>query len=333
MRPSLVIGAVAVAVAAALLGGCGSAGSGNTRGPGPSVVLRLGYTRSLADSPAVVGFSAGSLPGVMVEPVPFASIPAEAAALEHGQLDAAYIDPVAAVAVWQSARGGLIRVISGAASGGAELVVGRRISSAGQLARAPLAAPAGGAQQAALDYWLQGNRAGRRGAGRITMTSAYLVAALRSGRIAGAWEPPPADVQLVAAGGHVLVNEASQWPGGQFTTSLLVVTRSYLVTHPSAVTALLKGQIQAISFLTASRAAAQVEIGNRLGISREVLSESLTQLTFTNDPLASSLLMEARHAAAVGLLRRLPESLTGMYDLGPLNTLLVAAGKRPVLGP
>jgi NitT/TauT family transport system substrate-binding protein len=297
------------------------------------VVLRLGYTRSLADAPALVGFAAGSLPGVLVEPVPFASIPAEAAALEHGQLDAAYIDPVAAVAVWQSARGGLIRVVSGAASGGAELVVGKRISSAGQLARAPLAAPAGGAQQAALDYWLRGNRAGRPGAGRITMTSAYLVAALRSGRIAGAWEPPPADVQLVAAGGHVLVNEASQWPGGQFTTAVLVVTGSYLAAHPSAVTALLKGQVRATAFLAAARAAAQAEVGSRLGIPQGIVSESLAQLTFTNDPLAASVLTEARHAAAAGLLRQLPESLAGLYDLGPLNTLLTAAGKRPVPGP
>lgn len=328
MRPSLVISAVAVA--AALLGGCGSAGNGAVPGPGPSVVLRLGYTSSLADSPALVGFPEGSLHGVTVEPVSFASMQAEAAALEHGQLDAAYIDPVAAVAVWQSAPGGLIKVISGAASGGAELVVGKRVTSARQLARAPLAAPAGGAQQAALDYWLRASHAGGQGAGRITMTSAYLVRALRAGRIAGAWEPAPDDVQLVAAGGHVLVNEASLWPGGRFATALLVVTSRYLAAHPSAVIGLLRGQVQAAGLLTASRATTETQIGNRLGIPRGVLSESLAQLTFTSDPLAASVLTEARHAVAAGLLRPLPESLAGLYDLGPLNTLLRAAGERPV---
>jgi NitT/TauT family transport system substrate-binding protein len=330
MRPSVVISAVAAV--AALLGGCGSAGNGAALGPGLSVVLRLGYTSSLADSPALVGFPEGSLPGVTVEPASFASIPAEAAALEHGQLDAAYIDPVAAVAVWRSGHGGLIRVISGAASGGAELVVGKRVTSARQLAHAPLAAPAGGAQQAALDYWLRGSGGGQ-GAGRITMTSSYLVRALRSGQIAGAWEPPPADVQLVAAGGHVLMNEASQWPGGQFATALLVITQRYLAAHPAAVTSLLKAHVQATAFLTTSRAAAETVIRDRLGISLPILSESLAQLTFTDDPLATSVLTEARHAAAAGLLRQLPPSLAGLYDLGPLNSLLRADGERPVPSP
>jgi NitT/TauT family transport system substrate-binding protein len=332
MRPWLVISVVAVALAAALLSGCASARISHAPASAPSVVLRLGYTSSLADASAVVGFPVGSLPGVMVEPVPFASIPAEAAALEHGQLDAAYIDPVAAVAVWQSVRGGLIRVISGAASGGAELVVGKRITSPRQLAHVPLAAPAGGAQQAALDYWLRRNDDGQ-GTGRITMTSAYLVRALRSGRIAGAWEPPPADAQLVAAGGHVLMNEASQWPGGRFATALLVVTQRYLVAHPAAVTSLLTAQVQATAFLATSRAAAETVLRGRLGIPLGVLSESFAQLTFTDDPLTASVLTEARHAAAVGLLPQLPPTLAGMYDLGPLNTLLRATGKRSVPGP
>jgi len=59
---------------------------------------------------------------------------------------------------------------------------------------------------------------------------------------------------------------------------------------------------------------------------------SAAELTFTNDPLAASVLTEARHAAAAGLLRPLPGSLAGMYDLGPLNTFLRAAGERPVPG-
>ncbi len=46
------------------------------------------------------------------------------------------------------------------------------------------------------------------------------------------------------------------------------------------------------------------------------------------DPIASSLATDAQHAVAVGLLK--PVNLAGLYDLGPLNTLLKAAGEPQV---
>ena len=62
-----------------------------------------------------------------------------------------------------------------------------------------------------------------------------------------------------------------------------------------------------------------------------LLAASFTQLTYTNDPLAATVLAEARHAAAAGLLT-MPGSLTGLFDLGPLNKLLRAAGQLAVPG-
>ena len=59
-----------------------------------------------------------------------------------------------------------------------------------------------------------------------------------------------------------------------------------------------------------------------------VLSAALKYLTFTNDPIASSLSADAQHAVAVGLLK--PVNLNGIYDLGPLNKLLTAAGQPQV---
>ena len=203
-----------------------------------------------------MGYFGADLPGMIVDPVPFTTNAAEVAALEGGQLDAAYMDPVAAVSAWQSSPGGLIKVIAGAASGGAELVVRSGITSARQLAHAPVAAPAGGAQQAALDAWLRQQGQSSPGAGHITMTSSYLVRELKAGHIAGAWEPAPQDAQMVAAGGHVLVNEASLWPGGRFATEVLVVTQRYLSAHPEAVNGLLKGHIQAENLITTTPASA-----------------------------------------------------------------------------
>jgi len=139
---------------------------------------------------------------------------------------------------------------------------------------------------------------------------------------------------MVLDGGTRLVNESSLWPAGQFVTTDLAVTQSFLKAHPSTVNGLLKGQIQTNSYInangTAAAQAANTELTKLLGkgLKPDVLSQSLTYLRFTNDPVATSLTTDAQHAVAVGLLK--PVSLNGIYDLGPLNALLKADGQPQV---
>ena len=59
------------------------------------------------------------------------------------------------------------------------------------------------------------------------------------------------------------------------------------------------------------------------------MTQSLKYITFTNDPIASSLATDAQHAVAVGLLKPV-KNLSGIYDLGPLNNLLKADGQPQV---
>jgi NitT/TauT family transport system substrate-binding protein len=293
-----------------------------------SGVLRLGLAENAADAPALLGWQAGyfgrSLGPVTLEPTPYTSAAQEAAALEDGQLDAAYLDPVTAIAAWQAAPAEAIKIISGAVTGGAELIVAPQITSAAMLKGLQIAAPTGGAQQAAADNWLHGN-----GLPALTQTSGSvgtgLLQEFQSGQIAGAWEPPPLDVQLTDAGGHVLVNEATLWPGGNFPTDVLVVTQQYLTAEPQAVTDLLQGQLQAEQTLTADPASAAAAISQRLTaignpLPTDVITQSLAQLTFTSDPLPGPLLTEAQHAAAAGLINPVTD-LTSIYDLNPLNQL------------
>jgi NitT/TauT family transport system substrate-binding protein len=332
-------------VASSPASGPASSAPGSHSGPrspvGPpgtraSGALRLGLTEGIADAPALVGWQTGlfgqNLGKVTLEPMPFTSTAAEVTALEQGQLDAAYLDPVAALQAWQSAPGGLIRIVAGAASGGAELVVARRITSIAQLNGRRLAAPAGGAQQAAADFWLRQH--GLPAAEASASADAGVLQEFQSGKIAGGWEPPPLDVQLAAAGGRVLVNEASLWPHGQFPTSVLAVTQRFLAANPAAVTGLLKGHVQASEFLTANRASAQAAVAQRLtalgnSLPPGVIAQSFAQLTFTSDPLPGPTLAEAQHAIAARMLKPLTD-LARVYDLGPLNKVLKAAGQQPV---
>ncbi len=193
----------------------------------------------------------------------------------------------------------------------------------------------------ALRYWLKKHNltTTQTGGGDVpikpTTPNSAAVLAFQSGQLDGGWEPAPYDIEMVAAGGHVLVNEASLWPKGQFVTTNLVVTQSFLAAHPSTVNGLLKGQIEANDYINQNQAAAETAANAELtsvlgkGLKPAVLAAAFKQIKFTNDPIASSLIADANHAVAVGLLKPV-SNLQGIYDLGPLNKQLQAAGEPTV---
>jgi sulfonate transport system substrate-binding protein len=343
--------AAGVAAVTALAAGCTSSGastggSGSGSGSAP-VVLRLGYLTNITHAPALIGIEKGFFAkelgkNVTLKTVPFSTGTEEATALLAGQLDAAYVGPNPAIKAWQTSGGKLIKVISGAASGGAELVVKKGITSPAQLKGQKLATPSlGNTQDVALRYWLKqhGLTTTPTGGGNVPITpitpNSAAVLDFKSGQIAGGWEPAPYDIEMVADGGHVLVNEASLWPQGQFVTTNLVVTQKFLAAHPSAVNGLLKGQIEANSYIhsdpAGAQAAANAELTSLLGkgLKPAVLAAAFQQITFTDDPVASSLATDAQHASSVGLLSPV-QNLSALYDLGPLNALLKADGQPQV---
>jgi NitT/TauT family transport system substrate-binding protein len=222
------------------------------------------------------------------------------------------------------------------------LVVKKGITSPAQLKGQKLATPSlGNTQDVALRYWLKQNHltATQTGGGDVPITpitpNSAAVLQFKSGQIAGGWEPAPYDIEMVQDGGHVLVDESSLWPQGQFVTTNLVVTSKFLAAHPSTVNGLLKGQIQANDYIHANpsgaEAAANKELTSLLGkgLDPSVLKASFQQITFTNDPVAASLAADAQHAVSVGLLSPV-QNISALYDLTPLNALLKAAGEQQV---
>jgi NitT/TauT family transport system substrate-binding protein len=343
------VAGVAVAGIALLAAGCGSASAsgGATDTSAKKVVLRLGFLENITHAPALIGVKDGFFTknlgkNVTLKLYPFSTGTEEATALLAGQLDAAYVGPNPAINTWQKSNGSLIKVISGVASGGAELVVNKDITTAGQLKGQKLATPSlGNTQDVALRYWLkkQGLTTTSTGGGDVPVTpvtpNSAAVLQFESGQLAGGWEPAPYDAEMVAAGGHVLVNEASLWPGGKFVTTLLVVTQSFLAHSPTVVTDLLKAQVEANSYIASDKSAAEAAANAELasltgkGLKSSVLAASFAQVTFTDDPVESSLIADASHAVSVGLLEPVND-LKGIFDLGPLNNVLAANGKPTI---
>jgi NitT/TauT family transport system substrate-binding protein len=351
MRRVLLAAGVTAAVTA-LAAGCSSSsassGSGSSSGgsSSASVTLRLGFLANITHAPALValkeGFFAKDLgKNVTLKTSVFSSGTQETTALLAGQLDAAYVGPNPAINAWQKSSGKAIKIVSGVASGGAALVVKPSISSLSQLKGQKLATPSlGNTQDVALRYYLKshGLTTTETGGGDVPITpispNSDAVLEFKSGQIAGGWEPAPYDIEMQQDGGKVLVNEASLWPGGKFVTTNIVVAQSFLAAHPSVVTGLLKANIQAINFIHSNTSAAETAANAELtaltgkALKSSVLPLAFKQITFTNDPIASSLATDAKHAEAVGLLK--PVNLTGIYDLGPLNALLKADGQAQV---
>ena len=331
--------------------GCGSSAASSGSGSGSSgssqhVTLRLGLLANITHASALIALNKGFFTknlgdGVTLKTSIFSSGTDETTALLAGQLDAAYVGPNPAINAWQKSSGKAIKIISGAASGGAALVVKPGISSVSQLKGQKVATPSlGNTQDVALRYYLKqhGLTTTQSGGGDVAVTpikpNSDAVLQFKSGQIAGGWEPAPYDAEMVEDGGKVLVNEASLWPGGKFVTTNLVVAQSFLAAHASVVSDLLKGQIEANNYIhsnvTGAEASANAELTTLLGkgLKSAPLAAAFKQITFTNDPIASSLATDAKHAVAVGLLQ--PVKLNGIYDLGPLNTLLKADGQPQV---
>jgi NitT/TauT family transport system substrate-binding protein len=349
-RVALAAGAAAITALAAACGSSASSTSSNsTSGSGGSsshVTLRLGFLANITHAPALVGLNKGFFTknlgnGVTLKTSIFSSGTQETTALLAGQLDAAYVGPNPAINAWQKSSGKAIKIISGAASGGAALVVKPSISSVSQLKGQKLATPSlGNTQDVALRYYLKshGLTTTQTGGGDVSVTpispNSDAVLEFKSGQIAGGWEPQPYAAEMVADGGKELVNEASLWPGGKFVTTNLVVSQSFLKAHASVVSDLLKGQIESVKYINANTSAAETAANAELttllgkGLKTSALAASFKTITFTNDPIASSLATDAKHAEAVGLLT--PVNLNGIYDLGPLNALLKADGEAQV---
>ena len=349
---------VAAVVGVALTATACSSGSGSsatTAGGGSTsttsnapVTLRLGYLTNLTHATPLVGLQQGifakNLPSdVTLQTSTYNAGPAEVTALLAGSLDAAYMGPNSAINAYTQGKKS-IRIISGATSGGAALVVSPSITTASQLKGRTIATPQlGNTQDVALRTWLAkqgltfpGPNGGSGEVDILPEDNATTLTSFEAGSIAGAWVPEPWATRMVTeGGGHVLVNEKTQWPNGRFSTTLLVVSSNFLNAHPAVVTGLLKGQVATTAFLNASPTEAQADANTELAtltgkpLKAGEVATAWSNMTFTNDPIASSILTDLVHAKAAGF----PTSnISGIFDLGPINQVLVGEGKAKLAG-
>ena len=342
--------AALAALAPVLLGlaACGSedADANEGGGTGPADELRLGYFANVTHAPGVIGVEEGlfeeELGDTKLTTQVFNAGPDVVEAVFAGALDASYIGPSPAINAYGESNGEAVRIIAGAASGGAQLVVREGIDSPEDLVGTTLASPQlGNTQDVALRTWLteEGLENSIEGGGDVTVAptpNADTLALFQQGELDGAWLPEPWASRLVLeAGAEVLVDERDLWPDGEFVTTHLIVRTEFLEEHPETVEALLRGHVAAVQFAQDDTDAAKESINAGLvasgssEIPAEVLDRAWENLTVTWDPLASALEQSAQDGFDAGTTAELV-NIEGIYDLTFLNGILSDLDLEPV---
>jgi NitT/TauT family transport system substrate-binding protein len=340
----MVLAAAIVATAVLALSGCaplaaaGQAADTRTK-TGPADELRLGYFANVTHAPALVGLEEGLFEGALgdTELTTHASNagPAAIEALSAGAIDATYIGPNPSINTFIQSEGASARIVAGAATGGAALVVRDGIDSADDLEGTTLATPQlGNTQDVALRSWLadEGFETDTTGGGdvRITPTeNAQTLTLFQQGGLDGAWLPEPWVSRLLSDGGHgahVLVDEADLWDDGAFPTTVLLVRAEFLVDHPETVRALLEGHVASVAWLT-DRADdtptvinAVLERDTGKPLADAVITRALEHVTFSVDPHADAFKALVEHGLEAGTQKE--GSIDGLFDLRLLNELL-----------
>ena len=309
--------------------------------PTPAAELKLGYFGNVTHAPALVGVSQGflaeSLGSTALSTETFNAGPAAIEALNAGAIDAAYVGPNPAINSYAKSRGESVRVIAGAAAGGAQLVVKPEITSAADLRGKTLASPQlGGTQDVALRAWLadQGLLTSVDGGGDVAVNPTENAQALKlfqDGKLDGAWLPEPWASRLVLqAGAKVLVDEKDLWDGaltgkpGEFPTTVLIVNQKFAADHPDTVKALLAGHAKSVAWLNEAPADQKATVINSAlqeyagaGLDDDVLARSLANITFTLDPLAGSYPKLLADGIEAGTTKE--ADINGLFDLRAVN--------------
>jgi NitT/TauT family transport system substrate-binding protein len=333
------------ATACLLMVGCGAGVDPSAA----SVTLRLGYFPNVTHAGAIAGVEKGFFANALggsdrLQTLTFNAGPDAVTAILAGSLDASFVGPNPAINAFVKSHGEAIRIVSGATSGGAFFVVRDGINTAADLVGKRIATPQlGNTQDVALRSWLSANglTADAQGGGDVSIvpqSNSQTLQTFQTGDIDGAWVPEPWATRMIQAGGaHVLVDERDLWPNRQYVTTLLMVRTDFLAQQPDIVKHLIEGLLESTDYLNNQPTDAQATVGAALTrltsttLPAGVLSAAWANLTFTLDPIASSLQTSADEAKSLGFLDS--SDLSGIYDLSVLNEVLSQAGRPAVAQP
>nr|WP_236794335.1 ABC transporter substrate-binding protein [Amycolatopsis sp. GM8] len=330
----------------AVVTGCSRAATSDSSSPAttgggtPATEVRLAYFPNVTHASALIGLDKGYFTqelgsGTKLTPTKFNAGPDEVSALLGGSVDIGFIGSGPAINAFSKSDGETVRLVAGATSGGAQLVVKPEINTPQDLQGKIVADPqTGNTQDVSLKKWISDQKL--TGVNIQSEDNAVTLDQFRKGAIAGAWLPEPWSSRLVSeAGAKVLVDEKSLWPNGKFPTTVIIVRKDFLTQHPQTVQAVLKAVLDANNLAATDPNEAKAAVNRQLksltgsALAQPVLDSSFANIELTTDPLASEFPQLSQDQVTAGIAKS-PAKLNGFFDLAALNTVLTAAGKPTV---
>lgn len=327
-------------------------GTGSPSGNPPTngdKVIRIGYFPNLNHAQAVIGIGNGDFQkalgdGIEVKPLVFSAGPSAIEALFANQIDVTYVGPNPAINGYVQSNGEALKIISGAASGGAVFVVRNDagIDSPDDFAGKKFASPQlGNTQDVALrKYLLENGYKTRENGGNVEVLpakNADIVTLMIKKEIDGAWVPEPWGAKLVKdANAKILVDERDLWPNGDFVSAHIIARTEYLENNPVAIKKLLEAHIAETDWINnnpdEARGLFNAELQKLTGktIPEDEFIEGISRMKLTYDPIKESLFQSANDAFDIGFLGERKPDLSQIYDLNNLNEVLSESGRQEI---
>jgi len=311
--------------------------------------VRVGAFPNITHAQAMVGKANGWFdktmgPKVKVQWTSFNAGPSAIEALFAGAIDMTYVGPNPAINGYVRSNGEALRVVAGAASGGASLVVRNDagINKPEDFHGKRVASPQfGNTQDVALRNWLRkyGLKTNDKG-GDVTvvpMANPDQLTLFLKKDLDAAWAPEPWATRLIHEGnGRLFVDERSLWPNGQFVIGLLVVNTKFLSAHPDLVKNWIRAHVELTDWISGHQPEAkkllnqQIQRETNKALPADVLDEAFSRLQVTYDPLHSALNTAAQQAFENGSLGRTMPDLANLYDLQLLNEVLAEKRRKAI---
>jgi NitT/TauT family transport system substrate-binding protein len=312
-------------------------------------VIRVGAFPNITHPQAMVGKANGWFDRAMGSQVKidwksFNAGPSAIEALFAGAIDMTYVGPNPAINGYVRSNGEALRIVAGATSGGAALVVRNDsgIQKAQDFNGKRIASPQmGNTQDVALRAWLKSNGLKTNDKGGdvqvIPIANPDQLTLFLKKELDGAWAPEPWASRLIReANGRLFLDERTLWPNGQFITAHLIVSTKFLKEHPDLVKKWLAAHVELTDWINGHQNEAKQLLNQQISketgkaLSADVLNDSFGRLQVTYDPLKASLLNAARSAFDAGFLGRQMPDLSGLYELSLLNQVLTEKGKKAI---
>ena len=303
--------------------------------------IRIAYFPNIGHAIPIIGMEKGFFEKnvgeeVTIETKVFDSGPQTIESLFANSIDLAYVGPGPAITGFLNSEDHNVKILAGAASGGASFIVhpDSEISSVYDFAGKKIAAPQiGNTQDISLRNYLfeNGLKSADKGGSVIiyNIPNPDIYTLFVKGDIDGAWVAEPwATILEIELGGKRLFHEEELWPNKQFASVLLIGNTNYVDKNPKLVSDFLTSHHETVIWINQNPVETRVVFNDFLkshlgqSLSDDVVDIALSNLVITDDPQRDSVYSIAKKANALGYLGRNGYDLTTIFYTFDSNSSL-----------